>query len=230
MNCFTFVFVIFYLIININYNMRKAFLAIIFMFSLKLFAQSNLEDVVYLKDGGIMRGIVIEQIPNQLLKIQTRDGNVFVYSFDKIEKITKEKSFLSDVPNITPIRYAHLSDQIRHLKNTGIGLTVTSAAFVIIGGSLIGTSARTYYTTTYYGQYSFTDIDPARFISGLTFLCASVPFLIAGPIEFAKYGRLKREQKSAGVSFAPSIKTHNFDGISKVPSATSYGMSMRFTF
>lgn len=53
------------------------------------FAQS-LQDVVYLKNGSVIRGIIIEQIPNQSLKIQTKDKSLFVYSFDEIESIKKE--------------------------------------------------------------------------------------------------------------------------------------------
>ncbi|MDR2844205.1 MAG: hypothetical protein LBV57_06110 [Candidatus Symbiothrix sp.] len=54
------------------------------------FAQNNYQDVVYLKNGSIIRGIIIEQIPNQSLKIETVDRNVFVYKIDEIEKMTKE--------------------------------------------------------------------------------------------------------------------------------------------
>lgn len=54
-------------------------------------SQNNYQDVVYLKNGSIIRGIIIEQIPNQSLKIETKDRNVFVFKFDEIEKLTKEK-------------------------------------------------------------------------------------------------------------------------------------------
>ena len=54
------------------------------------FAQNASEDVVYLKNGGIIRGQIIEQIPNQSLKIETVGRNVFVYKFEEIEKIVKE--------------------------------------------------------------------------------------------------------------------------------------------
>lgn len=47
-------------------------------------------EVLYLKNGGIIRGVIIEQVPNEKLKIETKDGNVFVYTFSEIEKITKE--------------------------------------------------------------------------------------------------------------------------------------------
>jgi hypothetical protein len=51
---------------------------------------SSYTEVVYLKNGGIIKGVIIEQVPNEKLKIETKDGNVFVYTFSEIEKITKE--------------------------------------------------------------------------------------------------------------------------------------------
>jgi hypothetical protein len=47
-------------------------------------------EVVYLKNGSIIRGVIIEQIPNVSLKIKTKDGNVFFYKMEDVEKITKE--------------------------------------------------------------------------------------------------------------------------------------------
>lgn len=55
-----------------------------------LMAQST-RDVVYLKNGGVVKGMIIEQIPNQSLKIETGDGSVFVYLMSEIEKIAKEQ-------------------------------------------------------------------------------------------------------------------------------------------
>ena len=60
-----------------------------FVATTPLFAQP-LEDVVYLKDGTIVRGIIIEQIPGESLKIQTQGGSVFLYTLDEIAKIVKE--------------------------------------------------------------------------------------------------------------------------------------------
>lgn len=58
--------------------------------SVTLIAQQNYDDVVYLKNGSIIRGIIIEQIPNISLKIQTKDNSVFVYNIEDVEKMTKE--------------------------------------------------------------------------------------------------------------------------------------------
>tara|TARA_B100002052_G_scaffold292060_1_gene313032 strand:+ start:503 stop:1459 length:957 start_codon:yes stop_codon:yes gene_type:complete len=47
-------------------------------------------DVVYLKNGSIIKGLILEQIPNKSLKIETADGSLFVFEFDQISKISKE--------------------------------------------------------------------------------------------------------------------------------------------
>lgn len=40
-------------------------------------AQTNYEDVVYLKNGSIIHGIIVEQIPNESIKIES-GPNTFV--------------------------------------------------------------------------------------------------------------------------------------------------------
>jgi hypothetical protein len=51
----------------------------------------NWQEVVYLKNGSIIKGIVIEQIPGVSLKIQTYDGSIFAYPMADVERITKEE-------------------------------------------------------------------------------------------------------------------------------------------
>ena len=53
-----------------------------------IFAQKD-NDVVYLKDGSIIRGMIIEQSPNEYIKIKSGE-NVFVYEINEIEKMIKE--------------------------------------------------------------------------------------------------------------------------------------------
>ena len=55
-----------------------------------LLAQDTMDDVVYLKDGSVIRGTIIEQVPNVNLKIETRAGNVYVIEFSRVARITKE--------------------------------------------------------------------------------------------------------------------------------------------
>ena len=72
-------------------KMKKYLTLLLIIVSTTLsFGQRNYQDVVYLKDGGIIRGEIIEQVPNKLIKIEMEDRNVFVYQMSEIEKITKE--------------------------------------------------------------------------------------------------------------------------------------------
>lgn len=51
----------------------------------------SLQEVVYLKNGSVIKGVVIEQVPGVSLKIRTNDGSVFAYSMSEVEKISKEE-------------------------------------------------------------------------------------------------------------------------------------------
>lgn len=54
------------------------------------YSNNDYQDVIYLKNGGIIRGMIIEQIPNKSIKIKTADSNVLVFKSEEIKKITKE--------------------------------------------------------------------------------------------------------------------------------------------
>lgn len=72
------------------------------MIALQVKAQTNnFEDVVYLKNGSIIHGIIIEHVPNQTLKIQTKAGNIFVYNISDVEKMTKEQVVRTQARQLT---------------------------------------------------------------------------------------------------------------------------------
>ncbi|MDF9830029.1 hypothetical protein [Parabacteroides sp. PF5-6] len=73
--------------------MRGAFLLLIVLFSFNsaLFSQNKAQETIYLKNGSVIKGSVIEQVPNQSIKVQTADGSIFVYKMEEVEKITKEE-------------------------------------------------------------------------------------------------------------------------------------------
>jgi hypothetical protein len=71
-------------------------------FSFAAHAQEAYEEVVYLKNGNVYRGLIIEQIPNESLKIQSRDGNIFSVPMVDLLKITKEKKFNPAPPKPVP--------------------------------------------------------------------------------------------------------------------------------
>lgn len=78
--------------------MKRILFILMVVVSHSLFGQSNYEDVVYLKNGSVIHGMIIEQVPSVSLKIKTHDGNIFVYKIDEIEKITKEEPIITTNP------------------------------------------------------------------------------------------------------------------------------------
>ncbi len=76
-----------------QYGMRLKSLFVVGMLFVATIAQAqSSQEVVYLKNGSVIRGVIIEQVPNESLKIQTADGSIFAYQMDEVEKITKEQS------------------------------------------------------------------------------------------------------------------------------------------
>lgn len=70
--------------------MKKLILVITFQLLVIIaYCQDN-QDVVYLKNGSVVKGLLMEQIPNEQVKIMTPDGNIFVFKYAEIEKMTKE--------------------------------------------------------------------------------------------------------------------------------------------
>lgn len=87
--------------------MKNAFLLLSFALTLmtgaiEAYAQGEMADVVHLKNGSIVRGTIIEQVPNESIKLRTKDGNIFVYKFSEIEKITKEEALAKPSEARTP--------------------------------------------------------------------------------------------------------------------------------
>ena len=71
--------------------MKKLLLSLVLVLSnLVMFAQNNMREVVYLKNGSVIKGAILELVPNENIKIQTADGSIFVYPMADVERITNE--------------------------------------------------------------------------------------------------------------------------------------------
>jgi hypothetical protein len=62
------------------------------LFSLGAFAQKVGNDVLYLNDGSIIRGTVIEYIVDDHVKIMTIDEQLFTYTSDKVREVTFDQT------------------------------------------------------------------------------------------------------------------------------------------
>jgi len=71
--------------------MKKVFLiASMLVASVSAFSQV-FREVVYLKNGSVVKGDIVEFQPDKLIKMETADGSLFVFEYNDIEKITRER-------------------------------------------------------------------------------------------------------------------------------------------
>jgi len=69
--------------------MKRITVFVISLFvSLMVFSQDvQYEDVVYLKNGSVIRGMIIEQSPNQSITIQTADRKIFANRINRNSEV-----------------------------------------------------------------------------------------------------------------------------------------------
>ncbi len=82
--------------------MRTAFIVTAlcsFILAAPVFAAGEeYEEVIYLKNGSVIHGTIIEQVPGVSYKIETKSGDIFAFKAGEVEKIAKEP--------VTPARAA----------------------------------------------------------------------------------------------------------------------------
>lgn len=77
--------------------MRKLLFLLTLLLSISTYvAAQNYTEVVYLKNGSVIKGVIIEQVPNVSLKIKTSDGSLIICQMNDVEKITKEERYTRD--------------------------------------------------------------------------------------------------------------------------------------
>lgn len=73
--------------------MKKiAFLLVLFFAATFGGTAQEYQEVVHLTDGSIIKGFIIEQIPDDYLKIETANGKIYTIDMYEVERITKERS------------------------------------------------------------------------------------------------------------------------------------------
>lgn len=72
--------------------MKKILFFLVFLVSCLSINAQRSKDLVYLKNGSIIHGTVIEQNHvEDIIKIRTADGSLFVYKMSEVERIQKEE-------------------------------------------------------------------------------------------------------------------------------------------
>lgn len=72
--------------------MKTPLLSIILVFvSIAAFAQKDMDDVVYLKNGSRIQGSIMMVIPDSMVQIKQQGGSVWVFSMKEVSMIDKEE-------------------------------------------------------------------------------------------------------------------------------------------
>lgn len=64
-------------------------LAVVLIASISTFSQS-FRELVYLKNGSVIKGDVVELLPDSLVKIEVADGSVYAFDYKEIERIIRD--------------------------------------------------------------------------------------------------------------------------------------------
>lgn len=76
--------------------MKRLFVILVVLLLTTMGAVMMAHDVVYLKNGSIIKGSVVEVIPNGSVKIQTQDGSLFVFDMSEVDRIVNEEKTQSE--------------------------------------------------------------------------------------------------------------------------------------
>jgi len=210
---------------------KRCFALLAFLFFTSLaFAQTNLQDVVYLKNGSIIRGMIIEQVPNQSVKIQIADMNIFSYRIDEIERITKEPAIhgqRNQQQRPAGYKYPALSWGLSFLV-PGVGQFYngdTGKGFIFLGGAVVG--------STIFNIGAIGGVDWATatglILYGGSWIWAQIDAPISAGNKNRARGFLSWDigSNDAFLSLQPEF---NFTPISSYQVAPTYGLGLKLKF
>ena len=62
------------------------------MLTASTFSQGERQDIIYLENGSVVKGIIVELVPNVSVKIKLQDGIVYIYPMDEVRKIIRKEA------------------------------------------------------------------------------------------------------------------------------------------
>lgn len=199
---------------------------LIWLSSAEVNAQEITNHVLYLKNGSIIRGTIVEVVPNKFVKIKTKDGSLFVFEVEQVLKVTKARSSASSMKRLPEqdlrkqtLPNGYNNPYTMHKKIARWGLASTMAATLI--GSLAMNDA--YFATTVIPVVGpFVTIVRIESNPNDSYLPGGKPLLIASGVA----------QTSFLIYFIASLAGENSYNakFSVLPSSHSVGVTLRYRF
>jgi hypothetical protein len=167
---------------------------------------------VYLRNGSVIRGEIIEQVPNRSIKIETTDGNIFVFQMVEIENISKiplqtQSTVQSNQyrPRSTRTPSAPIIDDpvLNNLYRSGQQRTARGWAFIgsglllnVVGIGLIVDGATNYYSV----KEDQIRAGYAMMLVGDVFFTVGIPTAIGGKVRRVKAMNAYQQRNHYGES------------------------------
>ena len=168
-------------------------------------AQQFAEDVVYLKNGSVVRGIIVEQIPNETLKIRTQGGSEFVFKMSDVLKISKELPVVKPPDRVSPSRYIKEKDPAIALLLSfvlaGVGqfyVEEYNKAYIHWLVHVVGIGFMVTGTQDNFGSYDVDGDDGYVLVGGLMLLTNWVVSMVSAPSQARAFN--ERQHREQGVS------------------------------
>ena len=124
--------------------LKKSIFTIILIISIPtiLFSQQGQKIDLYLRDGSVISGTVIEIVPNESIKIQREDGTIFFFNKKDVLKIVNK--------SVKPVKRSNRQNQLEKKKSS-------------YRGTILGLGFASYsYTTSWY-FYSYGEYYPNKY-------------------------------------------------------------------
>lgn len=215
---------------------KVLFSALFVLLSQFLFAQNNQQDVVYLKNGSVIRGFISVFVPDSSVTIKTEGQSIFVFEMSEVEKITREEQPATKkkrVPFIKEKGYFNETDLHVLLgsgtDNVTTGQSVTTVngyqvnRFFRVGGGL-GFAHYNDYSHTFFPLFARVSGDMVKFrVTPIYFTDAGYAFLI----EKDSYTSDVEELSSKGGLFIKAGVGLKFYTASKAAISITAGFSLQ---
>lgn len=218
------------------------------------------KDVVHLKNGSIVKGTIVENVPGDYIKIETSDGSIFVFKMREIAKFMKEKAETTRYAGspVSPDAAAQYETQKKlpavgvllsgfllpgsgHLYAGEIGwglgyLALESGLFV--SALTVGYSSYTYAGNAYSGSYNYTRVNGYFYVALITLGVLHVIDTIHAYFSVEGYNRNLRRKlgipeyysQNVNIRFFATNDQYSRNSFLGSSTGTQYGMSFGISF
>lgn len=107
--------------------MNKIFNILILLASSFAILAQDRQDVIYLKNGDIIKGVIIENVLNDYVKVELLGGSILTYKYDQITKFAKDKKDekIQATPNTVIMQQQQVSQQPAPLQQNNTPFSMT---------------------------------------------------------------------------------------------------------